>query len=138
MLEEKISTPSQQNWIAKLLGYDLTIVYKKGKESLAVDALSRVAKLYAMSVVTGQLLQQIQDSYATDVKLSQLIQQLQADPNAKLGYSYLNGVLYKGERVVVGTDKALREQLLQLYHDSAMGGHGGMIVILHRIRRIYH
>lgn len=77
LMEQKISTPSQQKWIAKLLGYDFTIVYKKGKENLVADALSRVAKLYFMIVVIGQFVQQIKDSYKDDSKISKLVQQLQ-------------------------------------------------------------
>ena len=40
-LEQRISTPMQQKWITKLLGYSFIIDYKKGKENIVVDALSR-------------------------------------------------------------------------------------------------
>lgn len=41
MLQQEVGTPSQQKWVSKLLGNDFTIVYKKGKENIVVDALSR-------------------------------------------------------------------------------------------------
>lgn len=42
LLEQRISTPAQQKWLTKLMGYDYTVVYKKGKDNSAADALSRV------------------------------------------------------------------------------------------------
>lgn len=42
LLEQKLSTPLQHTWLAKLLGYNYEIVYKKGANNVAVDALSRV------------------------------------------------------------------------------------------------
>lgn len=40
-LEQCVGTAVQQKWIAKLLGYDFKIQYKKGKENVVADALSR-------------------------------------------------------------------------------------------------
>ena len=41
MLEQKIGTLTQQKWFAKLLGYLFVVEYKKGKDNLVADALSR-------------------------------------------------------------------------------------------------
>lgn len=41
LMEQRISTPSQKKWLAKLMGYDYTIMYKKGKENIVTDAPSR-------------------------------------------------------------------------------------------------
>ena len=38
-IEQCISTPEQQKWVTKLLGYDYEIVYHEGKENVVVDAL---------------------------------------------------------------------------------------------------
>lgn len=35
-------SPIQQDWLSKLLGYDYSIEYKKGKDNSPIDALSRV------------------------------------------------------------------------------------------------
>ncbi len=40
-LEQRLSSPQQNKWLAKMLGYDYEIIYKKGKDNRVVDALSR-------------------------------------------------------------------------------------------------
>lgn len=41
LTEQKVSNLLQQKWISKLLGYNYTIVYRKGSENVVADALSR-------------------------------------------------------------------------------------------------
>ncbi|MCH87769.1 putative retroelement pol polyprotein, partial [Trifolium medium] len=41
MLDQKLNTPFQQVWVAKLLGFDFDIQYKEGSSNVAADALSR-------------------------------------------------------------------------------------------------
>nr|XP_023879731.1 uncharacterized protein LOC111992135 [Quercus suber] len=41
LLEQRIATPAQQKWLAKLLGYAFIVEYKKGIENKVADALSR-------------------------------------------------------------------------------------------------
>ncbi|KAA8547174.1 hypothetical protein F0562_003617 [Nyssa sinensis] len=40
-LEQRVATPEQQKWVAKLLGYDYEIIYRPGHENSAADALLR-------------------------------------------------------------------------------------------------
>eukprot|EP00253_Pinus_taeda_P005714 PITA_05714 len=40
-LEQRQSSPQQNKWLAKMLGYDYEIIYKKGKDNRVADALSR-------------------------------------------------------------------------------------------------
>ena len=40
-LEQRISSPEQQKWVTKLFGYYYEIIYKKGKDNVVADALSR-------------------------------------------------------------------------------------------------
>eukprot|EP00253_Pinus_taeda_P023548 PITA_23548 len=41
LLEQRISSEEQQMWVTNMLGYDFEINYKKGKQNVVVDALSR-------------------------------------------------------------------------------------------------
>lgn len=42
LLEQRITTAFQNKRLPKLLGYDFEILYKKGSENVAADALSRM------------------------------------------------------------------------------------------------
>ena len=40
-LEQWLAYPNHNKWLTKMLGYDYEIIYKKGKDNVVVDALSR-------------------------------------------------------------------------------------------------
>lgn len=40
-LEQRVTTPEQQKWVTKLLGYEYDIKYRPGKENSTADSLSR-------------------------------------------------------------------------------------------------
>ena len=55
-LEQRLSLEEQQKWVTKMLGYDFEIVYKKVKENIVADAISRKdekyeALLFALSIL---------------------------------------------------------------------------------------
>jgi hypothetical protein len=40
-LEQRLSSPEKQKWVTKLFGYYYEIIYKKGKDNVVVDTISR-------------------------------------------------------------------------------------------------
>ena len=55
-LEHRLSSEQKQKWVTKMLGYDFEIIYKKGKQNMVADALSRnyediKALLSALSII---------------------------------------------------------------------------------------
>ena len=68
LLDQVVWTLEQQKYLAKLLGYQYTIVYKPGKENRVVDALSRqteetVAQFLAISQVQFDLLDLLREEH---------------------------------------------------------------------------
>jgi len=41
VLEQRLSLEEQKKWVTNMLGYDFQIIYKKGKQNVVADALSR-------------------------------------------------------------------------------------------------
>lgn len=80
LLEQRLSTLLQQKWLAKLLGLDYEIVYKKGVDNRVADALSRLpegdksGEVNALSSVQVNWVQEITASYLEIVKLRKLFQ----------------------------------------------------------------
>lgn len=66
LMEQRILTPLQQKFITKLLPCNYEVQYKRGKENVAADALSRIPEEYitlqAIFTVTSLLIQDIRDS----------------------------------------------------------------------------
>jgi hypothetical protein len=62
-MEQRISSLEQQKWVTKLFGYDYEIIYKKGKENVVVDALSRKyeedGSLFSLSFIVTDWLQAV-------------------------------------------------------------------------------
>ena len=41
LLDQKTTTPAQQKWVLKMMGYDYQVIYKKGSNNVVADSLSR-------------------------------------------------------------------------------------------------
>lgn len=102
-----MSTPLQHAWLAKLMGYDYEIVYKKGCDNSVVDALSRVSG--------AEIFQQILVGL-NSVPL----------PAALLHFTYDGTFLRRRGGIVLGNCEEVREEILLLYHGSDGGGISGV------------
>ena len=63
----------KQKWVTKMLGYDFEIIYKKGKQNVVVDALSRKdedveAFLRAISIIQPDWVTEARDEWKNDEK----------------------------------------------------------------------
>ena len=99
LLEQKIGTPAQRKWFAKLLGYIFMVEYKKGKDNLVADALSRKVEiedtdidgeggvLCMISFPTPAWLTNVKASYATDPLVQSIFQASQLGKEVPKGFS---------------------------------------------------
>ena len=139
ILEQRIATPAQQKWLTKLLGYLFIVEYKKGNENKVADALSRrsdsvtVAQSDASADFSSSLclisfpclswIDELKASYQSDPSMLSLLQKLQVNSIKPKFFSLHNGLnLFKG-RVYLSSSCGLKPKVLQLVHDSPLGGH---------------
>lgn len=137
LLHQKIITGEQQNWAAKLLGYDFDIVYKPGKLNKGADALSRVGEYGEIRTVCTYPRWEDHQLIATEVqqdaKLKHVIMELQNDPSTHPEFSLQQGILlYKG-RLVLSHTSSLIPQMLKEFHATPHGGHSGFLRTYRRL-----
>ena len=70
-MEQRLSSKEQQKWVTEILGYDFEIVYKKGKQNVVEDALSRKdeeveAFLCAISIIQPNWIIEARDGWKND------------------------------------------------------------------------
>ena len=141
LLQQMIIFPGQHSWLTKLMGYDYEIVYKKGKENTAADGLSRIHSsellVMAVSSISSELVQEIQDSWERDPALQSLISQLKQESLPHSPYAWSDNQLTRKGRMVVGNDKELQLKIIKLFHEEGLGGHSGMQAIVKRIASVF-
>ncbi|GJS03352.1 hypothetical protein Tco_0319860 [Tanacetum coccineum] len=121
-------------WLPKLMGYDYEVVYKKGSENGAADALSRLGsgtKLLSIFVssITTDLMKRVQNTRVSDDAICAIITSLRNGQNSKKHYAWINEKLLRKSKIVVGQDESLRRELLQYFHEDSIGGHSGIIMV---------
>lgn len=138
--DQRLHTVWQQRVFTKLLGLSYRVVYKKGTDNGVADALShRVhspAACYAISVVSPQWCSDVAMGYLSDPHTSSLLAKL-ADPQAVPSFSLSDGLLKYKNRIWVGNNPSLQQQLIQALHSSPLGGHSGIPATVKQIQALF-
>jgi hypothetical protein len=133
LLEQKVGTATQQRWMSKLLGYDFTIEYKKGKENKVADALSRVFEDPGLPGLTCSLisfpnpdwLQELKLSYTTDPDTMILLQKLKDGSDIPKGYTMQQDLILKKGRLYIVKSSPFKRRILHYIHSNPQAGHSG-------------
>ena len=98
--EQRLHTAWQQKVFSRLLGLQYKVVYHKGSDNVAADALSRRSHsdvLAAVSTIQHHWLSDVVVGYESDPDAIDLLSQLAAQPDARPPYTLVQGVIrYKG------------------------------------------
>ncbi|KAF7152598.1 hypothetical protein RHSIM_Rhsim01G0083100 [Rhododendron simsii] len=121
ILEQRVTTPMQQKWLSKLMGFDYDIVYKTRKTNVVVDALPRMGEgfeskaadqgtMAAVTVVLCQWVKDLQKHWLQDQDIQKIIIDLQQHPASHPSFSWQHHMLYFKSRLVVGCDICQRHK----------------------------
>ena len=140
-LEQCISSQEQQKWVTKLFGYDYEIIYKKGKDNVVADALSRKYEeegtLFSLSFIVPNWLQAVHQEWLQDPKSLQLIQQLQNKAQTPPSYSWLQDEdRYKG-LLYLSKQSKLKSMVLSELHATPTVGHSEFTKTYDRVKRSF-
>ncbi|KAD6119615.1 hypothetical protein E3N88_10886 [Mikania micrantha] len=129
LLQQHITTPDQQNLVAKLLGYNFEIQYMTGQSNRAADALSRRDDTGACLVLNSgpiwvQGSQLIEEAKA-DPLLQKLGKDCQAFPEKHPGFVVKHDVLFYHDRLVNSAKSKFLPALLHEFHTTPTRGHSG-------------
>ncbi|KAK1608406.1 hypothetical protein QYE76_032079 [Lolium multiflorum] len=131
--DQHLHTQWQHKALTKMLGLQYTIVYRKGSENTAADALSRRpqetnGQLAAISSVVPTWLTEIITGYQTDPKAQALLAQLAVHPSGVDDYSLSDGIIRKKGKIWLGCNSELHFRVTEAMHASPTGGHSGFPV----------
>ena len=91
LLDHKATHEAQQVWLTKLLGFDYEIEYRKGKDNLAVDALSRITSkelsALTLSSISTTIMDEIRQTWVADPNLQRIIDEVNKDTNSHSAYA---------------------------------------------------
>ncbi|GAU40665.1 hypothetical protein TSUD_83440 [Trifolium subterraneum] len=136
-MQQNVTSPDQQCWLAKLLGYQFEVKFKPGLENKAADALSRCYdEAYLNSMVSyPQWIEskKLLDEVSSDPYIQSLIQTVLDNPAAKPGFAVKQGVLFYHGRLVLSPQSPSIPHLLEEFHATPASGHSGFLRTYRRL-----
>ena len=127
----------QTRWNEFLAEFDFETEYQKGKTNVVADALSRRPdhQVNATSgIVVSSLIDLIRDNYHLDPGTQVLIS-LSPEHLASYQMKFEDGLLYKGQAIVVPSVGDLRVKIISEAHDTPISGHVGVVKTIENVKR---
>lgn len=140
--DQKLATPWQQKAMTKLLGLNYRLVYKRGLDNRAADALSCCStddhiQACALSVCIPDWLTEVQEGYLSDPYSADLLSKVTLQASAVPNFSLRDGILHYKNKIWIGNNTTLQHRILSALHSGAIGGHSGVQVTYSRIKKLF-
>lgn len=117
------------------------MMYKKGKDSLVADTLSRCHErdnqCNTLHTIIPLWKKELKESWKNDSLAQELYASLLIGNKNDQGYELIDDELKKEGKLYVGSGNSLRKQIIQNSHKSAEGGHSGVIPTFKIIQELF-
>jgi len=134
MLDQRLSTVPQHQWISKLFGFDFAVEYRPGRLNIVADALSRRDQsdmsIHVLSTPTFQFYHDLREEMEQNAELKTLRDTIAATRGDQ--WRVQNGLIHRGRLVYIPFTSTALQTALQLAHTT---GHEGIQKTLQRLRR---
>lgn len=138
MLDQRLSTIPQHQWISKLFGYDFAVEYRPDRLNVVADALSRrdaeAPSLLTLSTPTFQFYDDIRHAVVSDEDMQRVRDDIVAGVLTE-PWRLKDGLILHGDRVFLVATSPHVQTALRLAHDA---GHEGIQKTLLRLRAHFH
>nr|GFB58767.1 retrotransposon-related protein [Tanacetum cinerariifolium] len=102
-----------------------------------MESSGELLQIYVSSVSSG-VWDKINDSWKNDLDTQNLIKSLEHHSYKGNKYSWTGGILKRKGKLVVGNYLELRKELVQHFHDEAIGGHSGAHVTMKKLGLLFY
>ncbi|WVZ63441.1 hypothetical protein U9M48_013075, partial [Paspalum notatum var. saurae] len=140
LMEQNLHSELQRKAMSRLMVLKFKILYNKGKDNVAADALSRVNHLMllqAVSTVQPAWIQEVLNSYTIDPKAQTMLTQLAlANPN-EAGYSLDQGLIKYKDKIWLGNNSAIQTKVISAFHSTPIGGHSGINTTYYKVKNLF-
>ena len=147
LLEQRVVTPGQQKWVAKLVGFNYEIKYWSCKTIAAADSLSRltdgpllaaIIECYGASQPQFDIWEEIKQANTEEPYLIKQLRMLQEAPETMPHHKQQAGILFYKNRAVIAPTSSPKQLLLKEFHDSKMAGHSGVLRTYRRLSQNFY
>jgi hypothetical protein len=138
LLDQRLSTIPQHNWVSKLFGYQFSVEFKPGRLNVAADALSHhdedLVMVHALSILEFDLYDQFCQEVASIPEVAAECGDIEASTAGAKWMVVDDIVLHKG-RIFMPSSSATWPLVLEQAHRM---GHKGMQKTLNRLRASFY
>jgi len=134
MLDQRLSTVPQHQWIRKLFGFDFAVEYQPGRLNTVADAHSRRDQsdqiVHSLSIPAFQFYQDLRDELEHSAEFRKIRDTITEARGQE--WKVQDGLILRGKLVYIPHESAALQTALQLAHTA---GHEGIQKTLQRLRR---